>query len=201
MFWFDIADVLLPPVYQKIKDMYAYARSLDTELREALVNMIRVRTNFFIQTCDEETIEYWENLLEIPLYGVESLDDRRQLILLYLNNRYPTSEPYVRHVLATLFGENGYSLEIDQNDPFRIKLDMFDTSYEQIKRFIDWFEKMCPAHMTWTRSHIENTQATNYISANTTNHNVSKTSCTMSYDSEVLYLGENSYTINTLELS
>ena len=88
MFWFDIADELLPPVYRAIKDLYAYARTLDTELKESLANMMLVRENFFIQTCDLETIEYWELLLGDELYGEYTIEYSRKQILIDMTNRF-----------------------------------------------------------------------------------------------------------------
>jgi hypothetical protein len=200
MIWFDIADVLLPPVYQAIKDMYAYARTLDTELREALAGMVEVRTNFFIQTCDEQTLQDWENLLGISSYTGETIEERRQFVLMYLNNRFPTSEPYIRHVMDMMFGESNYRLEFDETDPFRLHLNLFDTNYEKIRKFLAWFAKMCPAHIQWLYGHIENTQATNYISCGTTSHETAITSATASAGYEDLYLGENSISVQWIEV-
>lgn len=200
MFWFDIADELLPPVYQAIKDMYAYARTLDTELREALANMIAVRTNFFIQTCDEQTLQEWENLLGISAYTGETIEERRQFVLMYLNNRFPTSEPYIRYVMDNMFGSSNYTLEFDQVDPFTLQLTLVDTNYDKIRKFLAWFSKMCPAHIRWLYGHVENTQATNHISGGTTSHETVTTSCTVTTGTGTLYLGENSYTVPWLEV-
>lgn len=200
MFWFDIADVLLPPVYQAIKDMYAYARTLDTELRESLVNMTAVRTNFFIQTCDEQTLQDWENLLGISLYTGETLEERRQFILMYLNNRFPTSEPYIRHVMDMMFGSEHYQLTVGDIDPFSIMMLLTDVPSEKIRKFMAWFSKMLPAHLSLLYGHIENTQATNYISAGTTSHESSLTSATMATGTDVLYLGNDAYTVPWVEV-
>jgi hypothetical protein len=200
MFWFDIADVLLPPVYQAIKDMYAYARTLDTELRESLANMVSVRTNFFIQTCDEQTLQDWENLLGISSYTGETIEERRQFVLMYLNNRFPTSEPYIRYVMNNMFGETNYTLEFDEYDPFRLQLNLYDTNYEKIRKFLAWFSKMCPAHIIWLYGHIENTQATNYISSGTTSHESVTTSGSMQFGTGTIYLGQNQMTVPFVEV-
>lgn len=200
MFWFDIADVLLPPVYQAIKDMYAYARTLDTELRESLVNMVAVRTNFFIQTCDEQTLQELENLLGIESYTGETLEERRQFVLMYLNNRFPTSEPYIRHVMDMMFGPEHYQLTVGDIDPFSIMMLLTDVPSEKIRKFMAWFSKMLPAHLSLLYGHVENTQATNYISAGTTSHESALTSATMATGTEVLYLGNDAYTVPWVEV-
>ena len=200
MFWFDIADVLLPPVYQAIKDMYAYARTLDTELRESLVNMAAVRTNFFIQTCDEQTLQDWENLLGISSYTGETIEERRQFVLMYLNNRFPTSESYIRHVMDMMFGSEHYQLTVGDIDPFSIMMLLTDVPSEKIRKFMAWFSKMLPAHLSLLYGHVENTQATNYISSGTTSHESALTSATMATGTEVLYLGDNAYTVPWVEV-
>lgn len=200
MYWYNLTD-LLPPVYANLKSMFAASDSENTELLEIMSLLAKVKDNFFIQTCDIQTLQYWENLLDIELYGSETIEERREMVLTYLMSNQPITEPFIKETLNKMFGQYHWAFEHDENNYLKIRISIFDTSYDQIRRFKQWFGKVCPAHIDWHTYHAENTQATNYISANTTNHNVSKTSCTMSYDSEVLYLGENSYTINTLELS
>lgn len=158
MKWYDIADKLLPPVYQAIQDMYAYARALNDELYDYLTKQDRIRNNCFIQTCDLETIEYWENLLGIILYGPMTLDERRQNIFIHLNNRFPYSEPYVRHVLDETVGHDHYDLRIDvgANRPYHLLIDFIDTTDDKIKQFHDWFFFACPAHIRYDRNHLEN---------------------------------------------
>lgn len=200
MFWFDIADVLLPPVYKAIKDMYAYARTLDTELREFLVSMYEIRTNFFIQTCDEATLKNWENILGISDYTGETIEERRQFVLLYLNNRFPTTEPYIRSVMEKMFGESGYTLSIDSSDPFYLILHVFDTNYEKIRKFFTWFAKMCPAHIRWHNYHTENTQADNLISANTESHSTAIATSSLQIGTGVIYLGNTEITTDWIEV-
>lgn len=200
MVWFDIPDILLPPVYRAIKDMYAYARSLDTELREFIVYMNDIRTNFFIQTCDEDTLKEWENTLGISGYAGESIEDRRKFVMLYLNNRYPTTEPFIRGVMANMFGSENYTLEFDQFDPFQLNLHVYDTNYDKIQKFFTWFAKMCPAHIRWANYHTENSQATNYIEAHAESHVTATSSSSLSVGTGVIYLGNTAYTADWLEV-
>lgn len=200
MYWFDIPDELLPPVYRNIQDMYAYARTLDTELREFLVYEGEVLDNFFIQTCDEETLQAWENLLGIASYVGESIEDRRRFVLAYLNNQYPITEPYIRKTMADLFGADGYTLDVSKSDQFEVSYIIINAPTDKIKKFSVWFAKMCPAHIKWGAVHTETSEAINEIPANTTGHFGVSSSCTMAMGSETLYLGENSYSINWVEL-
>ena len=200
MFWFDIPDVLLPPVYRSIKDMYAYARTLDTELREFLVTAKYILRNFFIQTCDEATINYWIALIQIPLFGGETTEDKRKLILMYLNNQKQTSEPYVRSILRDLYGEDKYELNIDPDDPQTIDIKIYDTTYDLIKQFLFWFVRMVPAHILWNFHHVEHSDAYNHLVASTETHYTVTSSCQMTYGTDTLYLGATSYSVSWVNL-
>lgn len=149
MIWFDIAEELLPPVYKAIKDMYAYAKALNGELLDFVAYMNHIRDNFFIQTCDLETIEYWENLLGIVLYGTETIEQRRENIFLYLNNQTPFTEPVVRKRLDDYFGEGNYSLwfDVDNGKPYDMHLDIYNGDKNYIDMFLRWLNKFIPAHI------------------------------------------------------
>lgn len=200
MFWFDIPDVLLPPVYRSIKDMYAYARTLDTELREFIVTAKYILRNFFIQTCDEATINYWIALIQIPLFGGETTEDKRKLILMYLNNQKPTSEPYVRSILRDLYGEDKYELNIDPDDPQTIDIKIYDTTYDLIKQFLFWFVRMVPAHILWDFHQVEHSDATNHLVAGTTSNYTVTSTCQMTTGTDTLYLGATSYSVSWVNL-
>ena len=192
MYWFDIPDELLPPSYRSIKDMYAYARSLDSELRDFLVVMYYIRNNFFVQTCDSSTLSEWISLLEIPMYGGETTEDKRNLVLLYLNNQKPATEPYFRSMMDELFGPDGYTLEIDPDDCLKVNIDFIAQDPLPIRQFSDWFLRMIPAHILWDLTLVEPSES---IVASVSNAIVAdKMRMTASCDSgtDTLYLGENS---------
>lgn len=198
MKWFDIPDELLPPVFRKIKDMYAYARSLDTELREFLLYAKRILDNFFIQTCDLQTIQYWEELLNIHLYGDETIEERRQNILLYLNNSSPTTEPYVRSVLTRLFGEENYSLyfDLENNRPYDLYIEIKNTDINSINKFMFWFSRMCPAHILANTGHTEEAEAGNLIYTGAQSDYLSTATVSMDSGTETLYLGSDAQTLS-----
>lgn len=202
MKWFDIPDELLPPVYRAIKDMYAYARTLDTELREFLVYMKAILDNFFIQTCDLKTIEYWERLLDIVLFGDETIEERRQNILLYLNNQNPTTEPFVRQKLTEIFGEDNYRLwlDVENGHPYDLHIEFYDTPLDNIKRFMLWFNKMCPAHLVLNAEHIEKAEAEFEIYTHAESGFWNDAQISFSTGTETLYFGSEAITFDTIEV-
>jgi hypothetical protein len=102
--------------------------------------------------------------------------------------------------MLELFGVGNYSFEYDPNNHLRVSVLIEDATTNAIRRFLDWFMKVCPAHIQWLYGHIENTQATNYISCGTTSHETAITSATASSGYEDLYLGENSISVQWIEV-
>lgn len=200
MRWYNLQD-LLPPVYANIKSMYATAETENTELLNVRLSIRQILENMYIQTCDLETLEYWERTIGIELYGDETEESRRRMVLLYLADNWQITKPYVESVMLELFGEGNFVFEYDFNNNLVVKIKMFDVTTNAIKRFINWFQTVCPAHIMWGAYHTENTQATNYVSAGTTNHYSVSSQCTVTAGSDTLYLGTSVQTFDTMELS
>lgn len=200
MRWYNLQD-LLPPVYAGIKSMYATAETENTELLNVRLSIRQILENMYIQTCDLETLEYWERTIGIELYGDETEESRRRMVLLYLADNWQITKPYVESVMLELFGEGNFVFEYDFNNNLVVKIKMFDVTTNAIRRFMNWFQTVCPAHIMWGAYHTENTQATNYISAGTTNHYSVSSQCTITAGSDTLYLGTSHQTFDTMELS
>lgn len=151
MKWFDIAEELLPPVYKSIKDMYCYAQSLDNEFRKYVSYLEAILNNLFIQSCDTQTVDYWERLLKITPKPEQTLDERKAVILEYLNNQNPTTEPYVREVLARMFPNDEIDLHFDtlHDNPYDLSINIFTEDLESLEEFKEWFSRKCPAHINY----------------------------------------------------
>lgn len=199
MRWYDL-QTLLPPVYAGIKSMFATAETENDELLGVKSYSEGILSNLFVQTCDVQTLEYWENLIGINLYGDETIESRRQMILLYLSNNWQITRPFVESRMFELFGYLNYSFEYDPSNNLIVRLHFYDSDSTAIKRFLDWFCKVCPAHIKWTNAHTERSQATNYIACGTTSHTTVTTSATMSVGTETLYLGDTELTVPWVEL-
>ena len=75
--------------------------------------MARLQANFYIPTCDEATIAYYERLLGIVCHVGDDLDFRRARVLQKLNIIIPFSIDFLRDRLIDLYGKDGFVLEED----------------------------------------------------------------------------------------
>lgn len=162
MLWFDIADKLLPPVYRAIKDMYAYAKALNDEFLVYVNFMERILKNFFIQTCDLQTVEYWERLLGLKVTEGETIEERKQEILEHLNNQHAITEPYVREQIERFFPGNEYRLYFEDGKPYDLNIDIFSEDIDAYRQalaiFWPWLNKMVPAHLKTTMARAIDTE-------------------------------------------
>lgn len=199
MRWYDLPG-LLPDIYRHIKSMFEVAKVENIELLQLKSVLQHLWDNFYIQTCDVQTLEYWENIIGIELYGDETIEQRRQMVLLYLQNNWQITKPYVESVMINMFGEGHYSFEYSDESNLIVIIKFIDVLSETQKRFLDWFSTVCPAHIRWHNYHTENTQADNLISANTESHSTAIATSSLQIGTGVIYLGNTEITTDWIEV-
>lgn len=199
MHWYNLVE-LLPPIYRRIKEMYLCASNENTELESVLATSDEILDNFFIQTCDGETIKYWESLLGIVLYGEETIQERRDAILLRLSNNQPITMPYVEQVMYNMFGAGNYEFRIDKENPYVIHFGVYETDFKRLDTFVRWFETVCPAHIQWYSEHIEKAESEFEIYAHAESGQWSYATAAFSTGTETVYFGTTESTLRTIEL-
>ena len=92
--------------YQELMKAHGYSFGVaDSEAHEMLMN-------FFIQSCDLETLEYYEKLLDIIPQSDQTLEERRAQVLALIGATQQFTEIYFRQRLSALVDDD-YRLEID----------------------------------------------------------------------------------------
>lgn len=146
MFWYDLRE-LLPPVYRAIKTMYSIAGTENETLKGSLELGSLIKDNFYIQTCDESTLQYYEALLNITIHEGDSLDDRRKNILLTINNQQPYTLPFLKEQLNVIIGEGLWRVSITDGVNMTISVtDSFDSSISSMIFFVN---RIKPAHVAF----------------------------------------------------
>lgn len=180
--------------------MFSSALSENNELLQVKSYFSEVKDNFFIQTCDEQTLQYWESLLNIKLYGGETIDERRQMIILHLTNSQPITILFARKVMDDLFGNGNYELFYDPISPYILYISIFDTTIDKLETFLYWFEEVCPAHIQWNAGHTETADTEFEIFAGSQSDYDVVTTAAASTGTETLYLGSQATTFNYIEV-
>lgn len=199
MRWYNLQE-LLPPVYAGVTSMYETAVTENTELLGLYAIRELILKNFFIQTCDVKTLQYWEQLLDIELFGDETLDDRRQMILLYLVSNWQITRPYVEKVGKEYFGDEYFSIEYDTTNHLIVTIHIYESAYNPIRRFVKWFEKVCPAHIQWQATPTYRSESLVDCSSECVSATFCTCKATSSTGTQTIYLGNTSYTADWVEV-
>ncbi len=103
---------VLPEYFRPVMEFQQIMGVHGAALDKAEQQINQVRDNCFIQTADEGTIAYYEDLLGVMHKQGESLAYRRERVLQKLSAIVPFSVEFLKTRLYELYGED-YELEID----------------------------------------------------------------------------------------
>lgn len=120
--------------------------------------MERLQDNFYIVTCDEPTIAYYEGLLGIVCRVDDDLGYRRIRVLQKLNMSVPFTIGSLRERLTELYGTDGYTLSVDPAT-CTIRIKVTSDRYGAIDLLYDLLLDILPAHLAL----IADQEATTYV--------------------------------------
>lgn len=199
MRWYDLPG-LLPPIYDGIESMHETAQTENTELLSLYAVRDSILANFYVQTCDVKTLQYWEQLLEIELDGGETIDQRRQMILLYLVSNWQITKPYVEEVGIGYFGEGNFSITYDPDNHLIVDVRMWNSDYNFVRRFVKWFERVCPAHIKWDAVPVFPSESEIASSSNAYAADIMQMSASCSWGNGTIYLGQTAIIADWVEV-
>ena len=150
---------ILPEYSRPILEFQEIMKSDGIAMDEVETLMRKVRDNFYIQTVDESALEEEERQFSIVAKPGETLDYRKQRLLLKYNTVAPFTIHFLRKRLTELF-EDDYVLK---SDPEHCKLTISVTSqkYGAVNLLYDLLWDIVPAHLEI----IANQQVENNLNA------------------------------------
>lgn len=108
--------------------------------------MARLQANFYIPTCDEATIAYYERLLGIVCHVGDDLNFRRMRVLQKLNIIIPFSIDFLRDRLIDLYGKDGFVLEED-SPSCALTILVTSDRHRAVDLLFDLLLDVLPAHL------------------------------------------------------
>ncbi|WP_213334307.1 putative phage tail protein [Enterococcus casseliflavus] len=142
-----------------VPDFYDGVREFDVlfGVEDALVDQVdqqiqRAKANQWIQTADEQTIGFHEQLLGILANPeLEDLLFRRQRILNRLQSMPPFTVPYLRDHLDKIFGADNYALVVNYED-YQIVLESSSDNANWFQEANIIINKIKPANIVYIQS-------------------------------------------------
>ncbi len=108
--------------------------------------MIRMRDNFYIASCDEQTLMYYEKLLGINKNRSLSLEERRSIVLMRYNRRSLYTLPMLKGMLEAAVGKGHYSVNCSYGS-YQMKITIIEQDTELVRELYNTIALMNPAHL------------------------------------------------------
>ena len=140
----------LPPIVKEVQEYQAILNNGEQIEISALWDAIdAVFNDQFVSAATQNGVQRWEVVLGINPKGTESLDARKFRILSRLNEQLPYTLPVLRNMLQTLCGEDGYSVEVEnEHYALHVKIALIAKSnFEDVRELLS---KVVPANMSIT---------------------------------------------------
>ena len=135
----------LPVWFKPVLEYIAIMRGGSEELGRFDETAEQIRLNDHVQTADEATVSYWEQLLGIAPVPGDTLEYRRERVLMRINQTVPFTVWHLRDRLRELFGED-YTLEVNPSECW-IRIIVTSDRYGAISLLHDLIYSYVPAHL------------------------------------------------------
>ena len=143
---YEILMNQLPVWFKPVLEYIAIMRGGSEELGRFDETAEQIRLNDHVQTADEATVSYWEQLLGITPVPGDTLEYRRERVLMRINQTVPYTISHLADALRELFGPTGYSLTVNAEECW-IKIFVSSDRYGATSLLHDLIYSYVPAHL------------------------------------------------------
>lgn len=165
--WHDEIASWFPAWYQNVLEMDALWRTWGVLLDRLQADIQRVLDNFFLTRCDEETIEFWEEFINIKLTVQHTLEYRRHYIMTHFSGFGKCSATQIKSIIKQYTG-SGASVSFTKcdeagNHELIILMENGEIEDLYLQDLQSILEKVIPAHIPVTiRVNKEESTAVGY---------------------------------------
>lgn len=132
----------LPPVLQDVRELQQITATENPELNQLNQCIDDALADAYLNDMTLNGIKRWESMLHIAPSG--TLDDRRKAIILRLNEMLPYTIRRLRQMLASICGDDGYSVAVDG---YTLTVRLPALSYHVAWAVYDTLARVVPANM------------------------------------------------------
>lgn len=149
----------LPPILKEYKELISIAAAENPEINLLWTTLENVMNDQFVDKLTDNGAKRWEKILTIVPKGTDTLDFRRFRIKTRLNEKLPYTYRVLEQQLITLCGEDGYSLELQNNEyTLKVRIDLIAKS--KFNDVNDLLSRIVPANIVIDLSLLYNSYFT-----------------------------------------
>lgn len=138
-----------PSTVAESKEFIALAEAENPEFKLIYDAFNDIFTNEFIVTATLYGIAQWEKILDLYPYTDDTLENRRDAIIMALMSQLPYTYGKLEEILEGICGQEGYKIELTPND-YSIKIGVSLGSKRTKDTVIDTMEKIIPMNLIFT---------------------------------------------------
>lgn len=136
----------LPPVVREVDVFQQIATAQNPEFNLLQSRIVQTFSERFIQTATEYGVKRWESLLLISPKVGETLEQRKERILTYLNIKTPYTWRMLENMLVAYLGDGNFKLRYD-NEQTKLFLTLNWLSYYAYADIELLFNNVLPANI------------------------------------------------------
>lgn len=138
-------STLQPPTVKNLKEFEEIANVENKNLNKIRLEIIDIFNNRFVHLANEQGIARWEKMLKIQRRRTDTLEERRQRVLLKINQRLPYTIRTLKQLLDLTVGHGLYEILLDLDN-----FEMFFEFYTNLKKrdeLVGILEEMLPLNI------------------------------------------------------
>lgn len=144
----------LPPILQEIKEIQVIYDTTEPELQRIKEKIMDNCNSQFIQTADIKGIRRFEEILNIPKKESDSLEIRRNRVLIKWNQQVPYTLRAVQRRLELMCGGKENFEFIVDNDKLEIRLVLKEEVWTITKEVMQFLEEAVPLQFELLCNHL-----------------------------------------------
>ena len=136
----------LPVYFRPVMEFQEIVKAHSHGVDQVNAWMIRMRDNFYIGRCDEQTLIYYEELLGINRNRSLSLEERRSVVLMRYNRRSLYTLPMLKGMLEAAVGRDHYSVNCSYGN-YQLTITIIEQDTGLVRELYNTIALMSPAHL------------------------------------------------------
>lgn len=136
----------LPPFIQQYKEIKTIMDAEQFTIEVMWNDTENVFADQFVQDATENGVSRYEKILGITPKGTYTLEERKFNILARMNEQLPYTMKQLHNSLASLVGEDGYTLKLDANS-YKLTVKLALSNENNIEAVEQLLYKMLPANI------------------------------------------------------
>lgn len=146
----------LPEYIQEYQEIKQIMSTEQTELNDLWDEFEITMDNQFVVDANEQGVERYEKILNITKKPGQTLEERKFVILVKMNEQLPYTMNALKKKLENLCGEDGYSIVL-QNGIYKITIKVELTAKNNLDAVKEMLDRVIPCNMICVVELIYNT--------------------------------------------